>query len=201
MPNDDEEKKQSKSFKKLEDILNIDSSTAFDDQDAERELRLIEERQAQVKAFKQELKSLNDLPTTDDYMNTVIKQMVGKGMSMLNALQLEIEGSPRGRDVETAASMISAINSLISNMNQIKVYNAKIGFEREKIDLKKQALEQSAGQPVMHGNNNILMVGSTNDLMELLMKKDIIGGNSRKEEAAQDVVIRTDPDEKDKKDL
>jgi hypothetical protein len=99
-----------------------------------------------------------------------LKELVGKGMVMLDSLQHEIEDNPTGRDVETAAAMITSINSIIDNINNIKVSQAKLGLEQQKIDVKKQ----SAGAPQGTVTNNVLMVGTTNDLMNLLLQKKII---------------------------
>ncbi len=189
----DDDKNQPKAFKRLEDILNIDSTDAFDNAEVERELAMIEERQKQIAAFKNEFAKIKNSSTTDEYMDSVLKQMVEKGMTILTALQLEIEASPRGRDVETAASMISAVTNIISNMNSIKAVNAKIGFEREKIDMKRQSMA-SGNMGVKDANGDMLMVGSTNDLFELLQKKNIIG--QKKPDEITAITVKDDKEDK-----
>ena len=191
----DDDKNQSKSFKKLEDILNIDSSSSFDNDEVERELQMIEQRQKQIAAFKEEFSKIKNSSTTDEYMDSVLKQMVEKGMTILTALQLEIENSPRGRDVETAASMISAVTNIISNMNSIKAVNAKIGFEREKIDMKKQSMAAAGNMGAKDANGDMLMVGSTNDLFELLQKKNIIG--QKKPDEITTITVKDDKEDKE----
>jgi hypothetical protein len=191
----DDDKNQSKSFKKLEDILNIDSSSSFDNDEVERELKMIEERQKQIASFKEEFAKIKNSTTLDEYMDSVLKQMVEKGMTILTALQLEIEASPRGRDVETAASMISAVTNIISNMNSIKAVNAKIGFEREKIDMKKQSLLAAGNMGAKDANGDMLMVGSTNDLFELLQKKNIIG--QKKPDEITTITVKDDKEDKE----
>jgi hypothetical protein len=178
MPEEKDDKNQkSNSFKKLEDLLKIDGDGgSFDDKQAEEELKKIEERKNLIKSFKEKFKQIEESNNTDDYMNGVLKEMISKGMSMLTSLEMEILDAPRGRDVETAAAMMTAINSIISNINNIKIYNAKIDIERQKLDLKKNATANLEGASITN-NQNILMVGSTNELQEFLINQGILPGN------------------------
>lgn len=171
----DDDQPKSKSFKSIADILNIDGNNAFDADEADKELKRLEERKRQIDEFKQQFKKIQDAGNSDDYMNGVLKVLVEKGMTMLDALQHEIEDCPKGRDVETAAAMITAISSIVDNINKIKVSNAKIEMENKKLELKKASISG----PEITANQNILMVGTTNDLMELLMKKEVIPDNNK----------------------
>jgi hypothetical protein len=175
MADNDEQKPKGKSFKSIADILNVDDSNSFDSDEAEKEVQKLEERKKQIEEFKKKFEEIQACTNTDEYMGKVLKELVSKGMVMLDSLQREIEDCPRGRDVETAAAMMSSINLVIDNINKIKVSNAKMGFEQQKIDMKKNALTG----PQVSANANILMVGTTNDLMEFLMKKEVIPDNCK----------------------
>jgi len=183
MAEDDKAKApQGKSFKSIADILNIDNDNSFDSSEADRELQKLEERKKQIDEFKKKFEEIQNSTNDDEYMGKVLKELVGKGMVMLDALQREIEDCPRGRDVETAAAMMNAISGVIDNINKLKITNAKLDFERQKLELKKASI---GGQPLTT-NQNILMVGTTNDLMELLMRKEIIPDNNKIKEVKVD---------------
>jgi hypothetical protein len=189
MADGDDTKPKGKSFHSIADILNVDNNNAFDADEADKELQKLEERKKQIEEFKKKFAEIQACVGDDEYMGKVLRELVAKGMAMLDALQREIEDCPRGRDVETAAAMMSSINMVIDNINKIKVSNAKIDFERQKIDLKR-----AAGTPNLTANQNVLMVGTTNDLMELLMNKKIIPDNNAIKEVEVTKVESVDPE-------
>ncbi len=183
-----------KSFKSIADLLKMDGSTGFDAIEAEKELADLEARKNQIAEFKNKFAEIEKLTCVDDYMSGVLKQLVGKGMVMLDALQHEIEDNPRGRDVETAAAMMTSINGVIDNINKIKVSNARLNFEQQKIDMKKASITG----PQMQPNQNILMVGTTNDLMDfLLQKKAIPDGNAPTPVMEVDITKTEEPNVED----
>jgi hypothetical protein len=159
-----------KSFKNIADLLKMDGSDGFDEAAAEKELMEMEARKKQIEDFKRRFAEIQSMTNVDEYMSNILKELVGKGMVMLDSLQHEIEDNPTGRDVETAAAMITSINSIIDNINNIKVSQAKLGLEQQKIDVKKQ----SAGAPQGTVTNNVMMFGTTSDLMDLLITKKVI---------------------------
>ena len=191
MADNEDQKPKGKSFKNIADILNIDNNNSFDADEAEKEIQKLEERKRQIEEFKKKFEEIQTCTNTDEYMGKVLKELVNKGMVMLDALQREIEDCPRGRDVETAAAMMSSINMVIDNINKIKVSQAKLDFEKQKIDIRKAALTG----PQASQNQNVLMVGTTQDLMELLMKKEVIP-DSTKIKTVQAEVVKTEQNEK-----
>lgn len=166
----DDKKQKGKSFKDIADLLKMDGSAGFDNVAEQNELAELEERKKKIQEFRHKFEKIQKLENVDDYMSNVLKELVGKGMTMLDSIQREIEDNPRGRDVETAAAMMTSINAIIDNINNIKVSNAKISFEQQKIDLKKSAGGPTMSQPTQ----NILMVGTTQELMDLFLQKKII---------------------------
>ena len=171
--------------------MKIDGDEAFDEASAENELKKLEEKRKQIAEIKKKLADIQNIQNDDQYMGTVLRELVTKGMTMLESLQHEIEEAPRGRDVETAAAMMSAINGVVDNINKIKIYNAKIKIEEQKLELKKSAGNIGA----VTANQNILMVGSTNELMDLLLKKEIIPDNNKLKEVKVDKISTTHDDD------
>lgn len=183
---EDKDKKKDPKFQDLADMLKVDGDNLFDADEAKKELEDAEKRREQMIALKKRLEEVKNIANDDDYMKVVLRELVGKGMIMLDSLQTEIEETPRGRDVETAAAMMSSINGIIDNINKIKIYNAKIDIEKEKLALKKVSPTGLPGG--MTANQNILMVGTTSELMDLLMKKEIIPDNNKLKEVKADAI-------------
>lgn len=143
---------KSKSFKSISELLNMDggNDSGFDMEQAQKDLEKLEERKKVLTEYKNSIKEMA-LLDNDSYKLAILKQLVEKGLSMLEALQKEIEDSPRGRDVETAAAMMSAINGVIDNINKIDVSKEKIKIEQQKIELK-QASGKDAGGNITQNN-------------------------------------------------
>lgn len=158
----------SKSFQKIEDLLKLENpiDAEVHSGEIENEKKKQEERKNQIKLFKDELIKLKELPQ-NGYMDTISKMLVEKGLVMLDALQKEIEDSPRGRDVETAAAMMSSINSIIDNLNKQKIYSEKMDLERQKLELKKASINLNNGN-TYNQTNNIAVIGSHTELLDMI---------------------------------
>lgn len=167
---DDKDKAKSKSFQSISDILKIDGSAGFDETLGEKELAELEARKKQVEEYKNTLKSLSEEKNNDTYMDKVLKSMVEKGMVILDSLQREIEDCPRGRDVETAATMISALNTVIASINNIKVDNAKIAIEQEKLIIKKSGLAALPGGG-SGDTTNIIVQANMNEMLDMILNR------------------------------
>lgn len=198
MSDEEDKKKKSKSFKSIEEILNIDGddNLEFDDEATAELENKLEATQKAVAEMKAEFTKIKDLPD-DDFTKTILKQLVEKSMTMLTALQLEIEDNPTGRSVETAATMVSAINSVVDNFNKVKVYNQKLAIEQEKLELRKVAMQKREGIGYDgNGDTNIVMVGDTNQVLDILASKGILPASapSMKDVSAE---IHEGPDDDD----
>jgi len=179
MSDDNEKRKKSKSFKSIEEILGVEGEDIeFDDEATEELENKLENTKKAVNEMKEEFKQIKNLPD-DDFTKTILKQLVEKSMTMLTALQLEIEDNPTGRSVETAATMVSAINSVVDNFNKVKVYNQKLSLEQEKLELRKVSMQKREGIGYDgKGDTNILMVGDTNQVLDMLASKGILPSSS-----------------------
>lgn len=171
---------KSKSFKNLEDLLNIEADGgSFDETQALKEAEALEAKKKKLEADKNDIKSLEGITDINEYMVTAQKMLIKKSMTMLSSLQLEIEDAPTGRDLETAAAMVSSINGVVEGINKIKTDAAKLSLEQEKLSLKKEGLKNGSdtGGNIGTVNNNLMMVCSTSDLMDALINQGIIQGN------------------------
>jgi hypothetical protein len=167
---------KSKAFKNIADLLKLEGPDAFNVTESEKEIEQLEYRRKQVDEFRKKLNEFKSLTNLDDYMNSVLKELVTKGMTMLDSLQREVEDDPRGRDVETAAAMITSIGGIVDHLHKIQFNNARLHIEQQKLDLKKNAMVTSTDAP--QGSTNILMVGTTTDLLERLIKSKLIPDNN-----------------------
>lgn len=182
-----------KKTKDIAEIFNIDSnSVSFDDETSKDELAILEERKKELAEYRVKLKEIEALPSVDDYTMKMIKEMGTKGMVMLDAIEKEIQDCPRGRDVETAAALISALNTLMATVNNIKVDNAKIKDAQDKLELKK--LKMSGEQGKIANQQNIIMVGTANEMLDFLLEKNVIPNNSKIKEI-EGIVVETAPKE------
>jgi hypothetical protein len=171
MIDDNEEKKKGKTFKSIEDILNISSpnNSLGGNEEINRELE--EKAKASLDAIKKlreefdQMNSLNDI----DYSKTVLKKMIEKSMTMLAALETDIVENPTGRAIETAAAMVASINSLVDNFNKIGVLDKKMDLEERKFEEKKK---QISGPSSVTQNN--LFFGDSSSLIDVLKGQGIM---------------------------
>lgn len=177
---DEEQKPKGSHFKKIEELLNLDGCAAFDEEQAKTEAEQLEQRRKMVQAAKDKLAEL-EKKDGDDYSKEVLKQLIAKGMSMLTAFQMDVEDNPCGRDIETAASLMTSINGVVDNINKMKVDNAKISLEQQKLELKKQGLlAGDDGKNITNNQqNNYIFSGTTTEILDFLESNKIIGKNSR----------------------
>jgi hypothetical protein len=187
----------SKSFQKIEDLLKLENpmSNEVHSGEIEKEKQKLEDRKNQIKLFKDELTKLKDLPQ-NGYMDTISKMLVEKGLVMLDALQKEIEDSPRGRDVETAAAMMSSINSIIDNLNKQKIYSEKMDLERQKLELKKSSINLNNGNTYTQ-TNNIAVIGSHTELLDMIRGNKPFPGEEPKSIIPEKILSTKDHDKED----
>lgn len=161
---DQEKKPKSKSFNSISDLLKMDGGNdiKFDIEDAQKEMEKLEERRKILTDYKDKIKEFSKLDN-DNYKLQILKQLVEKGLSMLESLQHEIEDSPRGRDVETAAAMMNAINSVIDNINKIDVSKEKIQIAKDQLRIKSEQSKDINGNITQ---NNVYF--TTTELLDII---------------------------------
>ena len=178
-----------KMFKSLDDILNISPSDAFDDDEAQKEKIKQQERKEYVKSLKSKLSELKN-SDNDTYKKQLLKMLATEGFDVLLNLKHEIEDNPSARSAEVFSSMLSSINNTVDTLDKIDNNNKKREFEQEKL----QAFI-SKDNPLINGNNNsVLMVGSTQDLLQQLSANGLIKEKSLIEAKAEVVNELSDDD-------
>jgi hypothetical protein len=178
-----------KMFKSLDDILNISPSDAFDDDEAQKEKIKQQERKEYVKSLKSKLSELKN-SDNDTYKKQLLKMLATEGFDVLLNLKHEIEDNPSARAAEVFSSMLSSINNTVDTLDKIDNNNKKREFEQEKL----QAFI-SKDNPLINGNNNsVLMVGSTQDLLQQLSSNGLIKEKSLIEAKAEIVDELSDDD-------
>ena len=179
----------------IEDLLkmeNASTTSGVNDVQLEEEKKKLEERKNQLILYKKELQEVRG-KTVDEYMDTKCKDLIDKGMIMLDSIQREIEENPRGRDVETAAAMMSAINGIIDNLNKQKVYRQKMALEERKLELKQQTL--ASGNITANQTNNYILAGNHKDLLDMIRGDKPFPGQELKEaEIIKDPIVKQDED-------
>lgn len=164
----------SKSFKSIADILNIDGQDgSFDDDEVLKARERQEERDAYVKQLRDKISSLKSGDDINSYKREMLKILGSEAMDVLMTMKHDIEDNPTARSAEVFATLISATAGTIADLEKIDNNAAKIDVDYKKI-------QANASNPaVIHGNNNnVVMVGSTNDLLNMLEEGGIINSDS-----------------------
>jgi hypothetical protein len=188
-------KQESRSIEDLLKMENASSTSGVNDVQLEEEKKKLELRRKQLEEYKKELQEIKG-KGIDDYMDIVSKQLIEKGMIMLDAIQKEIEDNPRGRDVETAAAMMSSINGIVDNLNKQKVYRQKMNLEERKLELKQQSL--SSGNINAQQNNTYLIAGSHSDLLEMIRGDKPFPGQELKDaDVIKDPMVKSEEDKRE----
>lgn len=171
----------SKSFKSIADILNIDGQDgSFDDDEALKAKERQEERDAYVKQLRERISSLKSGGNDEEYKREMLKILGSETMDVLMTMKHDIEDNPTARGAEVFASLISAAAGTVSDLEKIDNNAAKIDVDYKKI-------QANATNPaIVHGsNNNVVMVGSTNDLLDMLEEGGIINNNTTHEKTVE----------------
>jgi len=167
---DNEDK--SKSFKSIEELLNIEGSendVKFDDTEAQIELKKLEERKQFLTEYKQKLVEYGNLGNAE-YKLKVTRDLIDSGLLMLAALQKEIIDNPTGRDVECVSSLMNSINQTIDTINKMDFFERKMKIEDEKLNIKKISNSKDSGGDNITQNN---IYFSTVELLDLIKKENL----------------------------
>lgn len=175
--------------KSIEDILDIDGSDgSFDDDEVRKAKERQEEREASAKLLRDRIKELKKKGNEEEYKREMLKLLGSEGMEVLIHMKHEIEDDPTARGAECYATLVSAITNTIGELEKIDNNERK-----NVIDLKKIAANTD-NPGLIHGNNNVVMVGSTNDLLNMLEEGGIINSRGKQKIKTADVEAIRDDD-------
>lgn len=178
--------------KSIEDILDIDGNDgSFDDDEIRQAKERQEAREASAKMLKEKIKELRKKGNDEEYKREMLKILGTEGMEVLIHMKHEIEDDPTARGAECFAEVLKSITGTIDELEKIDNNERK-----NSVDLKKLAV--NTNQPgLIQGNNNVVMVGSTNDLLNMLEEGGIIGNKKQpKSIDAEAEVINEDDNKK-----
>jgi len=166
----------SKGFKSIADILNIDGSDgSFDDDEARKAKERQEERDAAAKLLREKIKDLQNCGDDVEYKKRMLKILGAEGIEVLLHMKHEIEDNPSGRSAECFATVLTSITNTISEMEKIDNNERK-----NDVDNKKLALT-SKNPALVQGSNNVVMVGSTADLLNMMHESGLLKDKNIKE--------------------
>lgn len=151
--NNDKKPKQGQSFKSISELLKLDgaSDVGFDAEQAEKDLQKLEERKKTLEEFKTKLKDYEKL-NNNDYKLTVLKQLVERGLMILQNMEAEIADNPRGRDVECVATLMNSINAVIDSINKMDFFKEEIALKQENLNIKKMNSSSNTGTNLTQNN-------------------------------------------------
>lgn len=160
-------------FKSIADILNIDGQDgSFDDDDALKARERQEERDAYAKQLRERVSNLSASDNDDNYKREMLKLLGAESMEVLMAMKNDVEDNPTARGAECFATVMT---SIVGSINSLE----KIDNNAQKIDIDNKKIVNSGNPALVSGsNNNVVMVGSTNDLLDMLEEGGIINSNT-----------------------
>lgn len=154
----------------LADMLNFgDDDGSFDDDEAQKARERQEEREANAKILKEKLLSIQ---STDDeeYKKSMIKLLQGEALDVLIHMKHDIEDAPSARGAEVFASLLSAMTNTVDSYEKINVNKEKLAIDQKKVLLRAENNSNS----LISGDHNVIMVGSTNDVVKALEQHGLI---------------------------
>lgn len=177
----------------LADILNIDGGDgSFDDDEARKARERQEERDYEARQLREKMKALSESDDDDAYKRKMLKMLNMESMEVLSHMKNEIEDNPSPRAAETFATVV---NSIAGNIDSLE----KLDNNQRKHEIDKQKVAVASAGPqglTMGSNNNVVMVGNTNDLLDMLNDGGLIGGDKKEIKDAEAEVIEEVTEEK-----
>ena len=165
--------KTERSIKKLGDLLNINDDDLFtegDETNTEKKNRK-KSNNRYFKTLKKELKQLAKC-SDKDYVKTIMKKMVERGMVVIEMLEQEMRKDVFARDAEVAGQLINNVTSIVEKINSLNIAEKKMELEERKVVVAEQKLLPQNNQPQLPGGtniqNNIVAVGTMADVVKLL---------------------------------
>jgi len=183
--------KDKKKYKSIADLLNIDGSDgSFDDDDEARKAKQRqEERDASAKALREKIRSLK-YGDDEEYKREMLKILGQEGMEVLLHMKHDVEDNPSARSAETVAALISSISNTVGDLEKIDNNKRKNEVDQLKI----QAM--SNPQSLINGDNNIALISTSKDLLNMLEEGGVLGNKEEKTiDAEAEVLEEKDEDE------
>lgn len=155
-------------MKSLEDILRMDGldDVKFDKDENQKALEKLEQRKKLLDEYKLSLNNYKGLGN-EEYKLKVLKELVEKGLVMMETMKHELEDNPRGADVEYVSSLMNAINSVIDSISKMDFFKEKVRLEQEKMNMKERLISSSNTGNITQNN----MYVTTNDIIAMIKEQ------------------------------
>ena len=158
---------------KIEAALNIaDKMKEFDstgttssgntskDEELRRRAEERKEKVAQVRAELEKKKDYSD----EIFIKDKLRDLAEMGVEALHILSEELQYDPSGRNAECMGALTNAVVGALKEIKEFDNDKTKLGYEREKIDIKKAASEATGNG----AKGNILVVGRMTDVLKAI---------------------------------
>ena len=153
------EKKLERVFGMGDDLRKLDeedkNTVNNNDEDVKRKL---EDRKKYLQEIKVEMEQRKK-QTDEQFCKDLYKEMAVIGMEMLRINRQEMEMDPRANRVEVASTIMNSTVGALDAVRDIQDTKIDQALEREKLDMKKNAVGKTG--------NNVIMIGSMTDALRM----------------------------------
>jgi hypothetical protein len=125
--------------------------------------RRAEERKDKVAQIRADLVVKKEF-TDEKFIKDKLRDLAEMGVEALHILSEELQYDPSGRNAECMGALTNAVVGALKEIKEFDNDKTKLGYEREKIDIKK-ASSEAAGNGA---KGNILVVGRMTDVLKAI---------------------------------
>jgi len=137
-------------------------SSKSENSEKDEELRRrTEERKEKIALVRAEIEKKKDL-TDEIFIKDNLRNIAEVGVEVIHILTEELKYDPSGRTAECMSALMNAITGALKEIKEYDNDKTKLGYEREKIDIKK------ASAAVAGPSGNIMVVGKMTDVLKAI---------------------------------
>lgn len=135
------------------------STITSKDEELRRRADERKDKVAQIRADIAEKKEFSD----EKFIKDKLRDLAELGVEALHILSEELQYDPSGRNAECMGALTNAVVGALKEIKEFDNDKTKLGYEREKIDIKKASSESGNGP-----KGNILVVGRMTDVLKAI---------------------------------
>jgi archaellum component FlaC len=163
-----------KPIKSIDDLVNEQKDDiGFDPEDISIMEETVKKSHEKVESIKKQFEVIKTLPD-EEFSKTMLKQLIERASTMLAALESEIIDNPSGRAIETAATMVTAINNIVDCFNKMNTTKEKLELEKQKMISKHK--NPTTQLPHTISNTNNILVADNSSILDMLANNGIVPG-------------------------
>lgn len=137
------------------------SGSSGNDNKDEELRRRSEERKEKVAQVRAEIEKKKDF-SDEVFVKDNLRNIAEVGVEVIHILTEELKYDPSGRTAECMSALMNAITGALKEIKEFDNDKTKLGYEREKIDIKK------ASAAVSGPTGNIVVVGKMTDVLKAI---------------------------------